>query len=51
MWWVTSGLGSSTPGGEHREHRVEVPITFACPVFSVSALIQTIPMCTSVRSA
>ena len=36
---------------EHQSTRSTWPITFAWPVFSVSALIHTIPMCTSMRSA
>src|SRR5215207_5704739 len=51
MWCVTSGPGSSTPPLSIASTRSTWPITFACPVFSVSALIQTMPMCTSMRSA
>src|SRR5215211_1817662 len=51
MWWVTSGPGSSTPASSIARTRSTWPITLACPVFSVSALIQTIPMWTSTRSA
>ena len=51
MWCVTSGVGSSTPAAIIARTRSTCPITLAWPVLMVSALIQTTPMWTWMRSA
>src|SRR6266540_3356470 len=44
MWWVTRGLGSRTPEDSIASTRSRWPITLACPVRQLSALIHTTPM-------